>query len=45
MLCKLAQQEQKANALKEAGIVKQVKTYDTIDVLMAELAKGTVDGN
>ncbi|HHY06229.1 MAG TPA: basic amino acid ABC transporter substrate-binding protein [Clostridia bacterium] len=33
----------KANALKEAGIVKQVKTYDTIDVLMAELAKGTVD--
>ena len=33
----------KANALKDAGIVEQVKTFDTIDVLMAELAKGSVD--
>lgn len=33
----------KANALKEEGIVKKVLTYDTIDVLMAELTKGTAD--
>lgn len=33
----------KANELKKKGIVKSVKTYDTIDVLMAELTKGTVD--
>ncbi len=29
--------------MKDAGIVEQVKTFDTIDVLMAELAKGSVD--
>jgi len=33
----------KANELKEQGIVEKVLTYDTIDVLMAELTKGTVD--
>ena len=33
----------KANALKDEGIVKKVLTYDTIDVLMAELTKGTAD--
>jgi len=33
----------KANALKDAGIVAKVLTYDTIDVLMAELTKGTAD--
>ena len=33
----------KANALKDAGIVAKVLTYDTIDVIMAELTKGTAD--
>ncbi|MGI6605545.1 MAG: basic amino acid ABC transporter substrate-binding protein [Peptococcia bacterium] len=32
-----------ANALKDEGVVAKVLTYDTIDVLMAELTKGTVD--
>lgn len=32
-----------ANKLKDEGIVAKVLTYDTIDVLMAELTKGTVD--
>lgn len=32
-----------ANELKDQGIVAKVLTYDTIDVLMAELTKGTVD--
>jgi ABC-type amino acid transport substrate-binding protein len=33
----------KALNLKSRGLVKKVMTYDTVDVLMAELAKGTVD--
>lgn len=33
----------KAEALKEEGVIKDIKTYNTVDVVMAELAKGTVD--
>lgn len=33
----------KALDLKSKGLVKKVMTYDTVDVVMAELAKGTVD--
>lgn len=35
----------KAEELKEQGIVKEVKIYDTVDVVMAEVARGTVDAS
>jgi polar amino acid transport system substrate-binding protein len=33
----------KADELKKKGIIKTIKTYNTVDVVMAEVAKGTVD--
>lgn len=33
----------KADELKKAGIIKTVKTFNTVDVVMAELAKGSVE--
>jgi polar amino acid transport system substrate-binding protein len=33
----------KADELKKSGVVKEIRTYNTVDVVMAELAKGTVD--
>jgi ABC-type amino acid transport substrate-binding protein len=33
----------KANELKEAGIVKEVKTFNTMDAVFMELLNGTVD--
>lgn len=35
----------KADELKEKGIVKDVKIHDTVDVVMAEVARGTVDAS
>jgi polar amino acid transport system substrate-binding protein len=33
----------KADELKKSGIIKDIRTYNTVDVVMAELAKGTID--
>ncbi|HHW06282.1 MAG TPA: basic amino acid ABC transporter substrate-binding protein [Clostridia bacterium] len=33
----------KAEELKEQGIVKEVKTYNTVDVIFLELMQGTID--
>ncbi|HHX49974.1 MAG TPA: basic amino acid ABC transporter substrate-binding protein [Clostridia bacterium] len=33
----------KAQELKDAGIVKEIKTYNTVDVVFLELINGTVD--